>query len=74
MEFMFLNLKFARVCSHVEDVNARNGCLTVKLFKQGYRYHKLRQAFSKLYRRHYDLISKLNVGLKSLFTPRPIGA
>ena len=30
------------------------------------RYHKLRRSFSKLYRRHYELISKLNVGLKSI--------
>ena len=34
--------------------------------KQDYRYHKLRKAFSKFYRRHYELISKFNVGLKSL--------
>ena len=40
--------------------------LTAKLFKQGYRYHKLRKTFSKLYRRHYDQVSKFNVGLKSL--------
>ena len=32
----------------------------------GYRYHKLRKAFSKLYRRPYELISKFNVRLKSL--------
>ena len=59
-------IRFARVCSHVEDFNARNKCLTAKLLKQGYRYHKLRKAFSKFYRRHYDLISKFNVGLNSL--------
>ena len=52
--------------SQVEDINARNKCLTAKLLKQGYRYHKLRKAFSKFYRRHYELISKFNVGLKSL--------
>ena len=40
--------------------------LTAKLLKQGYRYHKLRNAFSKFYRRHYELISKFNVGIKSL--------
>ena len=49
-------IRFARVCSHVEDFNARNKCLTAKLLKQGYRYHKLRKAFSKFYRRHYELI------------------
>ena len=58
--------RFARVCSHVEDFNARNKCLTAKLLKQGYRYHKLMKVFSKFYRRHYELISKSNVGLKSL--------
>ena len=57
-------IRFARVCSHVDDFNTRNKCLTAKLLKQGYRYHKLRKAFSKFYRRHYELISKFNVGLK----------
>ena len=59
-------IRFARVCSHVDDFNTRNKCLTAKLLKQGYRYHKLRKAFSKFYRQHYELISKFNVGLKSL--------
>ena len=54
------------MCSHVEDFNARNKCLTAKLLEQGYRYHKPRKVFSKFYRRHYELISKFNVGLKSL--------
>ena len=44
----------------------RNKRLTQKLFKQGYRYHKLRKTFSKFYRRYYDLLSKFQVGLKSL--------
>ena len=48
------------------DFNARNKGLTVKLLQQGYRYHKLRQTFSKFYRRHYELVSKFNVGLKTL--------
>ena len=38
-------IRLARVCSHVEDFNARDKCLTIKLLKQGYRYHKLRKAF-----------------------------
>ena len=45
-------IRFARVCSHVDDFNTHNKCLTAKLLKQGYRYHKLRKAFSKFYRRH----------------------
>ena len=58
--------RFARVCNHVADFNARNKCLTAKLLRQGYRYHKLRKTFFKFYRRHYELISKFNVGLKTL--------
>ena len=34
--------------------------------RQVCRYHKLRKTFSKFYRRHYELISKYNVGLKTL--------
>ena len=52
--------------SHVADFNARNKSLTAILLQQGYRYHKLRKTFSKLYRRHYELVSKFNVGLKTL--------
>ena len=57
---------FARVCSHVADFNARNKSLTAKLLKQGCRYHKLQKTFSKFNRRHYDLVSNFNVGLKTL--------
>ena len=60
-------IRFARVSSHVADFNARNKDLTAKLFQQSYRYHKLRKTFSKLYRRHYELVSKFNVGLKTLW-------
>ena len=38
------------------DFNARNKSLTAKL----------RKTFSKFYRRHYELVSKFNVGLKTL--------
>ena len=52
--------------SHVTDFNTRNKLLTAKLLNQGYRYHKLRKAFSKFYRHYSDLVSKFNAGLKSL--------
>ena len=58
-------IRFARVSSHVADFNTRNKLLTQKLLKQGYQYHKLRKLFSK-YRRYYDLISKFQIGFKSL--------
>ena len=52
--------------SHLTDFNARNKILTGKLLHQGCRYHKLQKTFSKFYRRHYELVSKFNDGLKSL--------
>ena len=47
--------RFARVFSHVDNLNTRNKVLTAKPLRQGYRYHKVRKAFSKFYRRHFDL-------------------
>ena len=32
-------IRFARVCSNLDDFNNRNLFLTAKLLKQGYRYH-----------------------------------
>ena len=51
--------------SYVDDFNTRNKVLTAKLVRQGYRYHKIRKAFSKFYWRHFDIVSKY-VGLKTL--------
>ena len=48
-------IRFARVSSHVDDFTTWNKVLTAELLRQGYRYHKLRKAFSKFYRRHFDL-------------------
>ena len=59
-------IRFARASSYFADLNTLKSFLTQKLLKQGYQYHNLRKAFSKLYRRYYDLISKFQVGLKSL--------
>ena len=57
-------IRFARAPSYVADFNTRNKLLTQKLLKQGYRY--LRKTFSKFYRQYYDLITKFQIGLKSL--------
>ena len=62
----FSLIRFARVRSHADDFHIRNKVLTAKLLKQGYRYHKLRKAISKFYRRHFDIVSKYTVGLKTL--------
>ena len=59
-------IHFARVCSNVDYFNNRNLFLTAKLLKQGYKYHKIRKAFSKFYHRHSELIVKYNIRLKTL--------
>ena len=51
---------------NTRDFNTHNKVLTAKLLRQGYKYHKLRKACSKFYRRHFDIVSKYNVGLKTL--------
>ena len=61
-------IRFARVCNHVTDFNGRNVCLMAKLPQQGYRYHKLRKTYPKVNRSHYGLISKYNVGFKTLLS------
>ena len=59
-------IRFARASSFITDFSTRNILLTQKLLKQAYEYHKLHKTYSKFYRRYYDLISKFQVGLKSL--------
>ena len=59
-------IHFARASSHVIDFNYRNKFLTAKLLKQSYQHHKLRKAFSKFYRRHFEFIEKYHVSLKNL--------
>ena len=45
-------IRFANVCSNVDDFNNKNLFLTAKLLKQIYRYNKIGKAFSKFYHRH----------------------
>lgn len=59
-------IRFARACSSVEEFNKRNLIITEKLLSQGYRYHKLRKAFSKFYYRNSSLIIKYKGNLKTL--------
>ena len=60
------HIRFARASSYVTALNTRNKLLTQKLLQQSYWYHKLRKTVSQFYRRYYDLISKFQVGFKSL--------
>ena len=64
-----LQLRFARVCSNVDDFSNRNTFLTFKFLKQ---YHK---PFTKFLYRHSELIVKYNICLKTLLqqgTPEPV--
>ena len=49
-------IRFARVCSIVDDFNNRNLFLTANLLKQDYRYHKVRKVFPRFYHRHSELL------------------
>ena len=59
-------IRFARPSSNFNDFNYRNKALTAKLLRQGYRYFKLRKAFSKFYRSHSALLEKYSVSQKTL--------
>ena len=63
--YIFQLIRFARA-SNLNEFNYRNKALTAKLLRQGYRYFKLRKAFSKFYRRHSALLEKYSVSLKTL--------
>ena len=62
-------IRFVGASSTLNDFYFRNKVLTAKLLRQGYRYFKLRKAFSKFYRRHSASVEKYNVGLKTLLQP-----
>ena len=66
LEVSIIQSYFISICQKQEKLKICNKSLTTKLLQQGYRYHKLRKTFSKFYRRHYELVSKFNVGLKTL--------
>ena len=59
-------IRFARVSGRVGGFGNRNKVLTAKLLRQGCGCRGLRGAFSKFYRRRFDIVSKCNVGLKTL--------
>ena len=59
-EYISQLIRFARASSNPSDFNYRNKALTAKLLRQGYRYFKLRKAFSK-FRRQSALVEKYSV-------------
>ena len=65
--YIYQLIRCAQMSSHVDDFNTCYKVFIAKLLRQGYRYQKHRRAFSKFYRRHFDIVSKYNVGLKNVF-------
>ena len=59
-------IRFARTSRYVAYFNTRNKLLTQKLLNEAIGNINFAKTFSKFYRRYYDLISKFQVGLKSL--------
>ena len=67
MGYTYLNLLDSpELLQILKTFNYRNKTLTIKLLRQGYRYFKLRKAFSKFYCRHSALLEKYSVSLKTL--------
>ena len=66
MEYTYLNLLVSPELLQILVTNCRHKALTAKLFRQGYRYFKLRKAFSKVYRGQGALVEKYRVSLKTL--------
>ena len=66
MGYTYHNIRFARASSNLSDFNYRNKALTAKRSRQGYRYFKLRKAFSKFYCRQSALVEKYSVSLETL--------
>ena len=60
-------IRFAGVSSHVADFNTRNKILTAIFSNKATGITNTVTLFTEFCLRHYDLVSKFNVGLKSLF-------
>ena len=54
----------------LKDGHCQHAAGVAKLLKQCYRYHKLRKAFSKFYRSHFELIEQYHGSLKKTYATR----
>ena len=57
--------------SHVTDFNATNKILTGQFSIRVIGIINFEKLFQNFYRRHYELVSKFKVGLKSVLQPEP---
>ena len=51
-------IRYARCCSHYDDLRYRHKCLVDRLLSQGYIALRLEKSFKKFYGRYQDLIEK----------------
>ena len=51
-------VRYARICSSLDDFTQRHHSLSSKLQKQGYKHQQLLKSFKKFYRRHLDELRK----------------
>ena len=62
-------VRYARVCCDVVDFNERNlSCITGKVWKQQFRYHKLLKTFTKFFHRYKDLVLKFGCTCRKLIS------
>ena len=67
MVYIFLSLLVLQMCVlMLMNLSTETIIFYDKLLKQGFRYHKIRKAFSKFYNRHSMLVVKYNIRLKTL--------
>ena len=64
--YIYQLIRLARASSNISDFNYRSKALAAKLLRQGYRYLKIRKAFSTFYCWHSGLVEKWNVSLKKI--------
>ena len=59
-------IRYSRACSDYDNFINRSLVLTLKLLRQGYKQHKLRNALKKFYGRHHELIEKYHVSVSKI--------
>ena len=59
-------IRFARICTEVNEFCSRSRLMSEKLLKQGFKYQRLRKTFCKFFNYHNHIVSKYECSLKSM--------
>ena len=59
-------IRFARICTEVNEFCSRSRLMSEKLLKQGFKYQRLRKTFCKFFNSHNHIVSKYECSLKSM--------